>query len=114
MRLPYFGHLCKGFIGGFERLLPVYLLGLSLIFSFSVGYIEASADQKPPIFIQENNISTTIEGETGVVASKSGTTFYYPWCSGRNRIKPANERWFSGPTEALKYGLKPAQNCLGL
>jgi hypothetical protein len=118
MRLPYFGFLRKCFPWVVDRFLPGFVLLLCLVFSYDVGYIEATIAQKPPLFVQKQVSLETLEmgssAGSGVVASKSGTTFYYPWCSGRNRIKPENERWFGSPGEALKYGLKPAQNCLGL
>lgn len=118
MRLPYFGFLRKCFPWAVDRFLPGFILALSLTFSYGVGYIEATITQKPPLFILKQTSVEALEmgsgTGSGVVASKNGTTFYYPWCSGRNRIKPENERWFESPAEALKYGLKPAQNCLGL
>lgn len=93
-----------------------------MLFCYASGYLEAISDQKQVIFIDEQAsfvpagtmLSSTVEPAGRVVASKSGKTFYYPWCSGRNRIKPENERWFDDSEQALKYGLKPAKNCLGL
>jgi hypothetical protein len=118
MRLPYFEQIRKSFEWVEKRLLlPSSVLCLAL-FCLAVGYLEAVQKQKPPILVQTNNsvpvVSLEKTNSGGVVASKNGTTFYYPWCSGRNRIKLENERWFSNPEEASKYGLKPAKNCLGL
>lgn len=118
MRLPYFDQIRKSLQWVEHRLLlPCTVLFLAL-FCVAVGYLEATQSQKPPLLVQKSHtipsVSLGIIEGGGVVASKNGTTFYYPWCSGRNRIKPENERWFGNPTEALKYGLKPAKNCLGL
>lgn len=49
-----------------------------------------------------------------VVASKNGKAYYYPWCSGVSRIKPANKVFFSSPAAAAAAGLTPAKNCPGL
>ena len=51
---------------------------------------------------------------SGFVASKNGTKYYYPWCSGVSRIKEENKVWFSSSDEAKKAGYSPASNCKGL
>jgi hypothetical protein len=48
------------------------------------------------------------------VASKSGTKYYLPTCSGAKRIKEANKVWFASVEEAQAAGLTPASNCPGL
>jgi hypothetical protein len=58
--------------------------------------------------------TTTREGDGEVVASKSGKVYYYPWCSGVKRIKPANLVTFASPAAAAQAGLRPAANCPGL
>lgn len=54
------------------------------------------------------------KGEKLFVASKSGTKYYYPWCSGVARIKEENKIWFASADEANKAGYSPASNCKGL
>jgi hypothetical protein len=49
-----------------------------------------------------------------VVASKSGTKYHYPWCSGAKQISPANKITFNTIEEARKAGYTPAANCKGL
>lgn len=49
-----------------------------------------------------------------VVASKTGTKYYLPWCGTVKRIKEENKVWFSSKLEAEKAGYSPAQNCKGL
>ncbi|HEV7121651.1 MAG TPA: hypothetical protein VGN56_02370 [Candidatus Paceibacterota bacterium] len=49
-----------------------------------------------------------------VVASKSGTVYYLPACSGVARILPANRVTYPSRTAAEAKGLKPAKNCKGL
>ena len=48
------------------------------------------------------------------VASKNGTKYYLPWCSGVDRILEANKIWFATKEEAEGRGLTPAANCLGI
>jgi hypothetical protein len=48
------------------------------------------------------------------VASKSGTKYYLPTCSGAKRIKEENKVWFATVADATAAGLTPAANCPGL
>lgn len=48
------------------------------------------------------------------VASKNGTRYYLPTCSGVKRIKEENKIWFATADEARARGLTPATNCPGL
>ena len=54
------------------------------------------------------------EGVRSFVASKNGTAFYLPTCSGANRIREENKIWFASKAEAIGMGYKPAANCKGL
>jgi len=49
-----------------------------------------------------------------IVASKGGTKYHYPWCSGASRMKEENKIWFDSTKEARKAGYTPAANCKGL
>lgn len=67
----------------------------------------------------ENNLeeesvaeAAAIEGE--VVASKSGTKYHLPTCSGAKTIKPENLITFTSREEAEASGYTPAANCKGL
>ncbi len=48
------------------------------------------------------------------VASKNGTKYYLPNCSGVNRIKEENRIWFATVEQAKARGLTPAANCPGI
>ena len=50
----------------------------------------------------------------GYVASKSGTKYYLPTCSGVGRIKEENKVWYATKADAEAAGLTPATNCPGL
>ena len=52
--------------------------------------------------------------EKKYVASKSGTKYYLPSCSGASRIKEENKVWFASVEEAKARGLEPASGCKGL
>jgi Metal binding domain of Ada len=49
-----------------------------------------------------------------VVASKSGTKYHLPTCSGAKTIKPENLITFASRAEAEAAGYTPAANCKGL
>jgi len=103
----------------------IILVGLA---SFGLGKLSAFEKKKVPISISEtsekvylsqNNESQTQslrseENKGVVVASRSGTKYYYPWCSGVARIKEENKVWFNSIEEAKSKGLSPASGCLGL
>lgn len=48
------------------------------------------------------------------VASRNGTVFHLPTCSGAKRISEANKIWFATKEEAMAKGYRPAANCKGL
>lgn len=50
----------------------------------------------------------------GYVASKNGTKYHLPWCSGAKRIKEENKVWFKTKAEAEAAGYTPAANCKGI
>lgn len=49
-----------------------------------------------------------------VVASKTGTKYYLPGCSGIDRITDDNKVWFASPQLAQAQGYEPAMQCDGL
>lgn len=49
-----------------------------------------------------------------VVASKSGTKYYFPWCGTVKRIKEENKVWFASREAAEAAGYEPASNCKGM
>lgn len=75
----------------------------------------AAIEATPPPRIPLVPVGTTIAPTEGMyVASKSGTKYYLPSCSGAKRIKEANRIWFATKEEAEAAGLTPAVNCPGL
>lgn len=51
---------------------------------------------------------------TSYVASKTGTKYHLPWCSGAARIKEENKVWFTSKADAEAAGYEPALNCKGI
>jgi len=49
-----------------------------------------------------------------LVASKNGSKYHFPWCSGAQRMKEENKIWFDSAEEARRAGYTPAANCKGL
>ncbi|NOY35597.1 MAG: hypothetical protein GXP44_01600 [bacterium] len=101
--------------------------------SFGLGRLSKIRENKTPITIENLGVTTgkaaplgiaagggkekgaTLSGESGgIVASKKGSKYHFPWCSGALRIKDSNKIWFSSAQEARKAGYTPAQNCKGL
>jgi hypothetical protein len=106
--------------------LTIALLG---IVSFGLGRLSAETNtEKVPVTLCESIIqpetqqneasaatSLTSPGATmQYVASKNGTVYHLPWCSGAKRISKENMVWFSTKTEAEKAGYRPAANCKGI
>lgn len=68
----------------------------------------AISPQSSPVKGEEVNMGGQL------VASKSGSKYHFPWCSGAQRIAEANKLWFNSVEEARKAGYTPASNCMGL
>ncbi len=62
--------------------------------------------------VSGTDIPTTAQGL--LVASKNGSKYHFPWCSGGKRISEKNKVWFDSTDEARKAGYTPAANCKGL
>ncbi len=60
------------------------------------------------------NVIKSSDATKGYVASKTGTKYHLPWCSGARRIKDENKVWFATKEEAEAAGYTPAANCKGL
>ena len=63
---------------------------------------------------QAETETETMAVEGVVVASKSGTKYHLPTCSGAKSIKPDNLITFASIAEAEAAGYTPAANCPGL
>jgi hypothetical protein len=72
--------------------------------------------QKSEPVKKQTTPSAVVSSEAGgkYVASKSGSAYHFPWCSGAKRIKEENKIYFNTKEEAEKAGYHPAGNCKGL
>ena len=101
-------------VGKWGIAIIVFLVALA---SFGLGRLSALEDVQPPVAIGEapeaaKPASLFMGGL--VVASRSGSVYYYPWCTGAGKILPANQRWFASESDAQKAGYTPAKACKGL
>ena len=125
----------KGIAVGLERK-EIYTLAIIILVGFSsfgLGRLSAIEDSRQPIRIEypegspeavsvspavknSSQFASVVSSQSSgtVVASKNGTKYHLPWCSGAQRISEANKITFSSKAEAEKAGYTPASNCKGL
>jgi hypothetical protein len=70
---------------------------------------EENKNTKTSKTTEEESDTESFEGK--YVASKNGSKYYLPECSGVKRIKEENKIWFDTIKEAEKEGYEPAKNC---
>ncbi len=93
--------------------LIVLFVGIS---AFGLGRLSALEVDKPAIrIIQQRTIDTTpIQLGGKIVASRKGSKYHFPWCSGAKTMNEGNKIWFDSKEEAQLAGYTPAKNCKGL
>jgi len=108
----------KGFgesaIGEWGLLSIVILVG---IVSFGLGRLSALEDVRPPVSILSAPTEAKPLGRYPgglFVASRSGSVYYYPWCSGAGNIALAKQVWFENAEAAKQAGYTPSKSCKGL
>ena len=111
-----------------EDIFTVSIIVLVAFSSFGLGRLSATGERREPVKITfpENVLSSAApvnavslpradagEGiNSGVLASKGGSKYYFPWCGGIERIKKENLVSFATPGEAEQYGYTLAANCV--
>lgn len=76
-----------------------------------------STTVRPASFAPEQMTETVLVTGTSTVqyvASKNGTKYHLPWCSGAQRISEENKVWFTSKEDAEAAGYSPAANCKGI
>ena len=97
----------------------IFCTGLS---SFGLGQLSVDLKPNPSLVVTNRAASPPMEQHTvvpsasiwtdkRVVASRSGTAYYFPWCAGLLRIKEENKVWFTTKEAAEIAGLTLAGNC---
>ena len=100
-------------------ILPVILILIGLT-AFGLGRLSTAGEQGPRLIINNAPILTQTaavaasKDKGAYVASKSGTKYYLPSCSGVSKIKEENRVWFSSVARAQAAGYTAAANCPGL
>lgn len=100
-----------------ERAVALVVI-LAVLGAFYLGRLSVIHTQKSPT-------DARLEGLGGlervgapeswvVMASRSGSVYYFPWCSQVGRIPESELLKFASPSEAQAAGYRPAQNCKGL
>lgn len=85
--------------------------------AFGLGRISALESARPAVSIGEAPVLGKLVAMAPgglIVASRTGSVYYYPWCAGAGNIATQNQRWFKSEAEARAAGYRPAKNCKGL
>ncbi|MFH1979380.1 MAG: hypothetical protein ABII97_03290 [Patescibacteria group bacterium] len=90
--------------------LVVLLVGL---IAFGLGRLSVVSENETPVRI-ESLVGSVNLADGLLVASKNGSKYHYPWCSGAQKMKEDNKVWFDSKEEAERAGYSPASNCKGL
>ena len=100
-----------------DRVFLVVLLVAVGVVSFLLGrqdgQLRSYKSESVAIIFNSHPAVAAEEGQS-VVASRNGTKYYLPDCSGAARIKESNLIRFDSITLAQAAGYTPAQNCQGL
>jgi hypothetical protein len=92
-------------------ILIISIIVLASSASFGLGYLAGlEGGQGSGTTLQSS--SPVAPGTAGqVVASKGGTKYYFPSCTGANAISEDNKVWFISASAAEAAGYTPATNC---
>lgn len=79
--------------------------------SFGLGYLAGTDTGQGSSLRLEGAplVGSTTPG--AVAASKNGTKYYFPWCTGILRISDANKVWFTSAASARTAGYTLGANC---
>jgi hypothetical protein len=95
----------------------ITIIVLLALCSFGLGRFSGLEDVRPPVSIiqvpTERKPHAMAMGGL-VVASRTGSVYYYPWCAGAQKITVGNQVWFESEEAAAATGLLPAKGCKGL
>ena len=93
--------------------LILFVGATSFIFGVLVGQ---DTPTSAPFSVCDSSATPVPTGDSGgeVVASKTGTKYFLPWCGGAKNISAENLLTFSSAEEAQAKGYEPAANCKGL
>ncbi len=91
------------------------LVVLVALACFGLGRLSTLSEGRGGIQIVEAATAAAAMAPGGLyVASKTGKTYHYPWCSGAQSIPEASKVWFKDEAAAQNSGYRAAKNCKGL
>ena len=115
MSITYMYQKYKGILPSMLIISSIFIYTSSL---FVIGYIEGMDNRKIDsikVLVKEEDrrviYSKSVE-KGSIVASKSGKKYYFPWCSGVNRIKIENRVYFDTELDAKNKGLTLSSSCI--
>ncbi|MFZ2167848.1 MAG: hypothetical protein WAV50_03180 [Minisyncoccia bacterium] len=106
---------CKSSVAAAPRdVLIITLILLASLASFGLGWLTGREAGQGSATSATEPLLVADSGSGQIVASKNGTKYYLPSCSGAGRISEANKIWFASSAAAVAAGYSPAANCKGL
>ena len=93
--------------------LLIILVGIG---SFGLGRLSAQETAQMPVQVSQAAAAAVLSPIEGgrVVASKTGSKYYFPWCAAALKIGEESKVWFESEEKARTAGYLPAGNCKGL
>jgi hypothetical protein len=107
-------NLTEDIVDGWGIILIVLLVALG---SFGLGRLSVLESIKAPVSIMQAPVEANPRGmNVGglIVASRTGSAYYFPWCASASKIAAQNQVWFLSEEKARQAGYVPAKNCKGL
>lgn len=96
----------------------IIILILTALGSFGLGRLSKIDEKRTPFKIQNTALIGNFDENSSIkgnyVASKNGSKYHLPWCSGAQTISEKNKIWFDTKEEAENRGYTPAKNCKGI
>lgn len=102
-----------------ENIELVFIVVLVALLSFALGRLSVLYTEKGEfkIMYPDGQSASVLQGAVGVgggyVGSRTGGTYFFPWCPLARSIKSENKVYFGSRTEAEQAGYRPG-NCNGL
>ena len=78
---------------------------------FETAFEATGSTTKPSIIEPQKTRVSIGNGAGGVVVSKNGTKYHFPWCAGAGQIKEENKVWYKTEQDAISAGYSKAGNC---
>jgi len=98
----------------------ILVIILVAVIAFGLGRLSKIEEARVPVRIETaefgkvSGSSVSINAAAVFVASRQGSKYHFPWCSGAQRIKESNKISFNSREDAERAGYTPAANCKGL